>query len=341
MAKTDASVVLLMVGLVLLVFFRAVFWKVAGPDIPIDAIASGNTLTRILSALVASFGIVGSLAVFVTWPLSSGTKDTLGETPIHWIFAVLLLVLVPAIYESAKGHSNVKTAFDYLSQSRLVEASDLMRHCIVLDAGTSYHGTHFRSLIVKLEARIEAIQKQVYKPLSRVDSIEKQIEQAINLAILNRRDEAILLLLPLVQSPDFAASGGHGLLGTIYQDRRNWEESLFHFRLAAEFWQAQRYSPEHSSGLAKSIQGQAYALRKLGRIDEAAAMYARLLELSPTAEHHFLLAQFHEDIQDTSQAAYHARRAIEISPEHYHKSAGSLINKMKTSHFGCFQLYAD
>lgn len=341
MGQRDTSVPVLVVGIALLVIFRVVLWEVANRDAAVDVIVSGSAVTRILSALLASFGIVGTLSVFAARPLHSDKLEAPGSTPTHWLFAILLLVLVPATYAHAKGEANAKTALDYLAQSRFVEASDLLNRCMVLDSTSSSRGKLLHPLVIQLNAKIPSIQQQVEQPLSPVASTKDRIERAIQLAILNRREESLLLLLPLAQSSEFAASGGHELLGTIYQDRRDWEESLFHFRLASEFWQAESSSPVLKRGLIQSIQGQAYAHRKLGRIAQAEAMYAQLIELSPTAEHHFLLAQFYEDIQDTPQAALHARRAMEISPEHYKASAGALITKMKTNHFGCFQLYAD
>jgi len=326
----------LALGAVLLAIFQAVVWDMASLEAPVDAIASGGIVTRMLAGLVASLGIAGTLSVFS----GESTKND-NTPPINWLFAVLLLVMVPATYQWAKEKANTKTAREYLSQSRLVEARDLLKRCAVLDPHGRIDGAPRETRIVELDAKIQALRDQVAQPLRKDASIPAAITRATYLAMLDRRDEALLLLLPLARSDQFAAAGGQALLGTIYQDRGDWGESLFHFQRAGEFWQPQGESPPKKQALAAALQGQAFAYRKLGNIDQAEAIYTKLLELAPTAQHHFLLAQFYEDIQDTSQAADHARQAIELSPERYQAPAGALLTKMKANHFGCFQLYGD
>jgi tetratricopeptide (TPR) repeat protein len=88
------------------------------------------------------------------------------------------------------------------------------------------------------------------------------------------------------------------------------------------------------------VRGIAYAERKLGRYPQAEAAYQRLLELSPTADTHFLLAKFYEDTQRADLARQHARRAMRLAPERYEASGQELINSLAVRHFGCFSVYA-
>ena len=178
-------------------------------------------------------------------------------------------------------------------------------------------------------------------PLATDVSAGQRIERATQLAILGKSEDAIVLLLPSANSTEFAENSGHQLLGTLYQDRREWEESLFHFRLANEYWQKVSPSNLRQASLAQAIQGQAFALRKLGRIEEAEAAYQRLVQMAPSAENHFLLAQFYEDIQETSQATRYAHQAMQLSPAQFQASGKALIAKMKANHFGCFQLFRE
>jgi hypothetical protein len=76
----------------------------------------------------------------------------------------------------------------------------------------------------------------------------------------------------------------------------------------------------------------------LGHYARAETAYQQLLALSPTADTHFLLAQFYEDVQRTSLAAEHARRAMALAPERYQQPGEQLLDKLVTLHFGCWGL---
>ena len=84
-------------------------------------------------------------------------------------------------------------------------------------------------------------------------------------------------------------------------------------------WEARPESPARAAGVLRATTGIAYCLRKLGRYAEAEVAYREVLALSPTADSHFLLAQFYEDAQQAGKAREHARRAIELAPDRYPK----------------------
>ncbi|WP_144975231.1 tetratricopeptide repeat protein [Bremerella volcania] len=337
----SASTIVMLIGVVLLGTFRLCFWNVV-QDTPVATLEHGNLLSRIAAAMTASLGIACTLLAFRSRWLFSATSDQWRTSYYDpWVFAILLLVLVPATYERAKMNSSMSMAFEYVNQSRLAEASRILKRCVTLNAQSSFREIPIGALIGELEIKIEAVKRRTMLPLPEETPPQKRIERAIDLAVLGNRDDALLLLLPIAQEHAFAMHGGHELIGTIYQDRRDWEESLFHFRLATEFWQKESNSEIRHARLAKSIQGQAFALRKLGRISQAETTYLQLLELEPTAERHFLLAQFYEDIQETALATQHAREAIKLSPEQFQSSGEALISKMRAYHFGCFQLFQD
>ena len=64
-----------------------------------------------------------------------------------------------------------------------------------------------------------------------------------------------------------------------------------------------------------------------------------LLSRRPTADIHSLIAQFYEDIQNTSKAQEHAMEAIKIAPSRYGEKGRALIEKMQQLHFGCLRVY--
>lgn len=339
--EQHATSIALAISAALLVVFHLLSWNVVATDAPIELLTQAGMLTRIVAAMVAANGLVGTYFVFNNAWFVSENQERYQTSTIQWIFALLLLLLVPATYERARCQADAKTAFEYLSQSRLAEAAELLKHCAVLQSDGAFGGRKFGEVVNELAREIEPLKLRVQPPLSPDASIGQRIERGTHLAILGRSDEAIVLLLPSASSTEFAENSGHQLLGTLYQDRHDWDESLFHFHLGHEHWQNAPSSVHQQAGLLQSLQGQALALRKLGRIEEAEAAYQQLVQLAPSAENHFLLAQFYEDIQETSLATQHAQQAMLLSPAKFRTSGEALISKMKANHFGCFQLFRE
>lgn len=330
-----ATSVTLAIGVVLLITFRLHLWRLVDIAAPLTLLQHESGITRSVAAMVAALGVVCLLAPF---PNLAGQYPG-DKSSVRWAFAILLLLLVPATYAIAKRDTNAKIAMDHLSQSRLAEGAERIRRGAVLNYADSYQGSPTGPLLDELDRAVSALTRRSNVPLPPACSLSQNINRATDFAMLGRRAEAVALLGPISQSPNFAASGGHQLLGTLYQDLQQWEASLIQFRAAANFWQAKPTSPNRQAALASSIRGCAFALRKLGRTNEAEAHYRQLLELAPTAEHHFLIAQFYEDVQEAVLATQHANAAIRLAPERYQSSGDALIAKMKANQFGCFQLF--
>lgn len=313
--------------------FRLLFWHLSPSDTPPELLANSHLLLRVAAGFTAAMGIAGLLLVLNSrWFISHETE----RQPIHplaWTFAAMTIALVPTTYEYSRVKSDATTAHEHLSQSRLAEAADLLNRCVVLDSTGSFHGEAFCETLPALTVEIDRIRQYLQQPLSEPASEQQLIERGKALAMLGRNEEALLVLLPAASSPQFGQWGGHQLLGTLYQDRRDWEESLFHFRLAAHDATEKNPIP-----LANAMQGQAFALRKLGRIEDAEAAYLELLGLAPTADNHFLLAQFYDDIQDTHLAVEHAELAKKLDPTNYQGASDSLVRQATANHFGCFPL---
>jgi tetratricopeptide (TPR) repeat protein len=93
------------------------------------------------------------------------------------------------------------------------------------------------------------------------------------------------------------------------------------------------------AGLLQATTGIAYCQRKLGHYADAEATYQQVLTLSPTADSHFLLAQFYEDAQQAEKARTHARRAMALAPTRYRQEGEKLIRKLTVYHFGCLSVF--
>ena len=105
-------------------------------------------------------------------------------------------------------------------------------------------------------------------------------------------------------------------------------------------WQSLADSAERTAGLSRSITGIAFCERKLGRLREAETAWRDLLSVSPTADTHFLLAQFYEDTQQAGKSRFHAEQAMQLDPQRYHVQGRRLIDKLVTSHFGCAGVFS-
>ena len=331
----------LIIGASLLAGFRLLFWSEVDGDAPTEMLVRSNTVTRAAASLVAAFGIVSLASVWDAAGKRGSASDAFPLQGSHWLCGCLVVLLVPTVYELARCQSETKRAFEYVEQSRLGEAAELLRHCLVLRPHLQHEGQEIQLSLQSLAAAIERVRLQTKSSLPREASESQQIRRAVQFAILGQRDRAIALLQPLSDSNSFAFNGGDELLGTLYQDRRDWKQSIAHFHRAADAWSVAPESTTRQSHLAKSIQGVAFGLRKQGEVEQAATAYRKLLQVAPTAETHFLLAQFYEDIQETARATRHVRLAIELSPEQYASAGQQLLAKMQANHFGCFQLLRD
>ena len=84
--------------------------------------------------------------------------------------------------------------------------------------------------------------------------------------------------------------------------------------------------------------GLASCCRRQEWLNESRSQYLRLLTIKPSADTHFLVAQFFEDIQETETARHHAQLAIQTAPDRYRLKGQALIRKMQSLHLGCFRI---
>lgn len=155
--------------------------------------------------------------------------------------------------------------------------------------------------------------------------------------MLGRTDDALGVLAvdtALQKHPEAC-----NLRGTIYEARGAWRQSLDWYGRAKAAWQMEATSKNRDRGLTLAAKGVAYSQRRLGNYREAEAAYLELLAIAPTADTHFLLAQFYEDAQRAARAQHHAREAAKLDPAHYARPARDLIDKLVTLHFGCWGVY--
>lgn len=293
----------------------------------------GSHVLRLLIAVTATTGVGLCL---------SGAADAAAENVVRRVrgtgataLALAILAVVPAVYVDARVRHDLKLLTELLEQTRLGEASELAGMIERLQPTAVWQGRLVAALRRDLDRSVAGLRRRVAVPLSGSANSLAQVDRARDLAILGDTDAALKVLsdrrIAAVEDPEVM-----NLLGTIHETRSEWTAAGDWYRRARR---ASADLPASETRQALRLQAQrgiAYAERKAGRTPEAEAAYRELLALSPTADTHFLLAQFYEDAQQTDLAHQHVRQAMSLDPRRYGKPGRELVDKLQTVHFGCF-----
>lgn len=312
------------------------------------------TLTRLAAAWA---GTCGAIAVVSQGLAAWSRRRASGEAPPErtaaaapgWLAAAIagaVLVAVPWTYRAARTRDDLRRLEELAAQSRLGEALALAAATRELDPRAEFAGRPLAHTVAELERAVTEIAVRASAPLAAQDDPEPYLARARDLAILGRTDLALAALDAAPRGEETPA--GDLLRGTIYESRGQWARGRAAYQRARDIisrqcqWQladqpADRSPPaEATAVLVQATSGMAFCQRKAGDYTAAAESYAELLALAPTAETHFLLAQFYEDAQATALAQQHARRAMELAPERFGARGQILLDKLRTGHFGCW-----
>lgn len=259
-------------------------------------------------------------------------------TSDRWLYAGaagLTLLVLPVLYVEARSRHDANQVMELVGQMRFGEARLAAAQLHGLNPLIALRNRQpLSELVAQLETVVHDLEARVAVRLSPVSTRAARLERAQALAMLGRTDEALSLLQTLPDS-DLAMNN---LYATILENTNAWAQARDRYFRAHAGWQSAAPTEERLAGIMQACQGLGYCERKLGRIAAAEAAYLELLAVAPTAENHFLLAQFYEDTQRSSQAYTHARRAIQLNPRQFQDDGQKLINKLATSHFGCLSL---
>lgn len=151
---------------------------------------------------------------------------------------------------------------------------------------------------------------------------------------LDRNSEALELLEPLTQGPNFQPIS-LDYQGLCWQRMECFRESLDAYQQAVQYWQTQPPTPRQRESLASAWKGVGFAARRLHERRVQVNAYQQLVEVAPSAANHLLLAQCYREHQQTRLASEHASIAEALDPSVQPQSQ-SMRSSMSTDHFGCW-----
>jgi tetratricopeptide (TPR) repeat protein len=240
-----------------------------------------------------------------------------------------VLLVLPAFYVYVRTNSEASRARRLVEESRFGEARRLLTPVLVLRPNAHLDGASLRDAATRLDAIIARLEDQCRSPLAADASNRERLARARDLAMLGREWEAASVLNDPSLDDLPAASNLQGAIS----------ESYGAWRLARDWYRRSLSLPGSSADRCTALAGLAHCERKLGHLRKAEAAYQKLLALSPTAETHFLLAQFYDDTQQAVLAATHARQAMHLAPGQYDQPAQRLMYSGITSQFGCLSAF--
>ncbi len=300
---------------------------VAPPPVPGDVL-------RPAAALLTLAGVTLAVAVCSD---RLADRSRLGQLAAPVVLGVAALVVPPATFVDARCQHDLARLGELVGQSRVGEARTLARGLTVLNPGREWNGRPVGEAAADLDRIAARLEQRVAAPLRETATPRDRVDRGVTLAMLGRTDEA-LDVLAAVDDPRFTAEVGN-LRGTIHEARGEWADGLVAYRAGRVAWEGRPADPARDAGILRAATGVAYCLRKEGRYAEAGAAYREVLALSPTADSHFLLAQFYEDAQQAGSAREHARRAAELAPGQYGDAADRLVARLAVYQFGCLGVY--
>lgn len=308
--------------------FGLVYWQVIADCIPIAVL-------RIVVAVSVTTTAWLCLPAFIV--------DTL--LPSSWmrsafvsaVFGLLISTCVPLVYVAARCRHDEILIDEMVGQSRFGEADSRIREIRLLAPSMVEKSGLLKLRSNEIANVVAELESQIANSSQTQMTSENRLEHCRRLAMLGRNDQALVELAPLLATTMNAPAWD--LAGTIHETVGEWDQAKASHERAIRAWQSQSASSRRDVGLVRSALRLAHCERKLGNYGVAESHYMEVLAAMPTAENHFLLAQFYEDMQQASKAYAHARQAMTLDSRRYQQSGKKLIDKLQRGHFGCLQVY--
>lgn len=280
-----------------------------------------------------------ALAVLIVCSIFPGATQQPDLSAKSW-WAVAMVgafaMFVPAAYVDALTDGIRIDLENSLKERRYVLAERQARTMAELKRSGSVHGRDLAGLVVELRQTVDKLEAEVRRPLA-VRAPVADIGRRITLLMhLDRFEDALRLLSPLRRDARFQ-SICLDYQGLCWQRLQQYRNSLDAYQSAVAYWSRQPESDRKRLSLASAWKGIGFAARRLSQRTLEEQAYRTLVDLSPTAESHFLLAQCYSEHQKTQLAADHSTIAVQLDPKMKAQSE-SMLTSMSRDHFGCLQI---
>lgn len=298
----------------------------------LKSLALSRSLLR--TGLSVGFGSAIGCLLMAYYALRSITIATSNLSMVSC--SLLILLIVPDISLRARVSHESARFSDLLQQTRLGDAEQVAEQILALDPAAEWEGGALHPRAQELLREVRALREQVALPLSRPADTATLLDRARSLAIVGANDAAVAVIMNELDPRTHP--GAALILGMISETRRDWDSALKWYSQALLACEIQLV-PSTIDEQIQALVGVASCQRKLDLLPDATANYQRVLELAPTAESHFLLAQFYEDTQQTAFAQQHAQQAVQLDPVRYATAGKKLLQRLQTAHFGCYGVF--
>ncbi|QDV71390.1 Tetratricopeptide repeat protein [Rosistilla carotiformis] len=261
-------------------------------------------------------------------------ERVLSAWPRRTIFAGLW-ILVPAVYAHAVAADLQKALTESLQNQRIALAARQADQLSQLVPTQTIDGTPLVTLLPQLQQRRTQLIDQL-ADAAEPTSLGEIAQQITTLVQLERHGEALRRIEPLTHGANFhpVALDYQGL---CFQRMERPEESMAAYRRSLEFWMSQPDSDAKTAGLVSGYKGIGFAARRLQmRLLEEQA-YQQLVEIAPTGEHHFLLAQCYREHQKTRLASEQFQAAMQRDPS-MQSQIEAILATLSMDHFSCLSV---
>lgn len=310
--------------------------------VSIAAISAGSATSSTFAANLLRTGMTVSFVLSVTILVrivDRGKEQASAPVPpiASLGLGLLVLALLPTVSVAARCQHETTALISLIEQSRFGEARQLNQALLALSPSSDVRGRSLKRLALEIDRELNLLKSQLAAIGADPELPQRRLERCRLLAMLGQSDKALQELLPLRQTP--VSPAANDLCGTICESTAHWTAARDYHHQARADWLRQLPSPARTAGIFRATTRIAYCYRKLGDYELAEAAYREALLQSPTAQTHFLLAQFYEDMQQAQQARDHARQAMSLAPQQYQRAGSALIDKLTVGHFGCLSVH--
>lgn len=303
----------------------------------IDRFSGENLWPLILQQLLVLVPFVWGLSLFMQplFPskrrveIEQSRENDHASSRLLWLSTLCLALFPAGVYRMSRVQAAQDQLHQFQSQMRIGEFVALSEDMLVIAPAVKYQ----ERLLMRVVLDWEHQRRQLTDSFPQFPEAE---QKARVLAMLGRRREA-LALLDLNSLGETRSVSRCLLAATIFEHEQDWTQSCFWYEQART--QLNESDRDSIPMLAAAYRGLGFCQRKQGEYRQAEAAYLSLLKLDPSAETHFLLAQFYQDTQVGEQAAYHLDQAVRLSEQQYAELATEMRARLQSHQFSCFQLW--